>query len=190
MFYLGDVTGHGVPSSLVVSIANAVVYSHIDEKDMQKILCRTNAVLKAKTLPNMFLTLIMMNWNVPRQKMTYVSAGHEQLIYFDSATKKASLLPGGGMALGMIPDISKIIKVQEVNLKPGDLLITYSDGIPECWKDDKELYGMDRFQRLVEKLADLPNAEAIKNSIIADVKLFANGYEQKDDITVIVVKKV
>ncbi|OGJ51694.1 hypothetical protein A2335_00295 [Candidatus Peregrinibacteria bacterium RIFOXYB2_FULL_32_7] len=189
ILYVGDVTGHGVPSGLVVSIANAVVFSHMEEKDMSKILSTTNAVLKAKTLPNMFLTLLMMNWQISTQKMTYVSAGHEQLIYYRASDQKVMLLPAGGMALGMIPDISKILKVQEAVLNQGDVLVSYSDGIPEAWKNEKEMYGIARFKQTVAQIGNLPSAEAIKNAIIADVKIFANGYEQKDDITVMVIKK-
>jgi serine phosphatase RsbU (regulator of sigma subunit) len=190
LFYLGDVTGHGVPAGIIVTIANALFYSYADRGlVLDEILTEVNEVLKAKSLPNMFVTLVLMKWMIKEAKFSYVSAGHEQIIHYVAKEDKVELLPSGGLALGMVKDISKLLKVQNVKLAKGDVLFIYSDGIPEAWKNEKESYGMDKLKETVKKYSKFPSALAIKNALMSDVYLYRQGYKQMDDITCVVVKR-
>jgi HAMP domain-containing protein len=189
MFYLGDVTGHGVPAGIVSSVANALFYG-FQGHDLKEILVAVNNVLKVKTVSTMFMTLCLMSWDAKDHKFSYASAGHEQIVKFSAKDKKATLQPSGGIALGMIDDISKHIEVLDVDLEVGDYLVIYSDGIPEAWRSKEELYGMERFTKSIENCAHLETAEDIKKAILADVEKFAAGYRQMDDITIIVVKRI
>ncbi len=189
LFYLGDVTGHGVPSGIIVSIANALFYSYARVGEMEKIVTHVNSVLKAKTMSNMFITLVLMRWMAATNKFTYVSAGHEQILHFHAKDGTVTLLPSGGLALGMVKDIEKLVHEQDVQLEKNDVLFVYSDGIPEAWRTETEMYGMDRLKSVFGKYASLPCALAIKNALISDVYLFRQGYKQMDDITCVVIKK-
>ncbi len=190
VMYLGDVTGHGVPAGIISSISSALFYGYSIEPDLKKILLDVNRVLKAKTMPTMFLTLCLMNWDAKNQKFTYASAGHEKILHYHAETKKADYAAAGGIALGMMKDISKSINVCEIETKPGDYLVIYSDGIPECWKNEKELYGFERLQAALEKFVSLDSPEAVMKAILEDVKTFAEGHKQMDDITIMVIKRV
>lgn len=189
MFYLGDVTGHGVPSGILGSVANAMFFSDVKKKNLSDMMIHVNKVLKAKSPPNMFITLCLLNWDKGSQKLTYVNAGHEPMIHFKSSEKTSDLLKGGGIALGMFPDISKMIEEQEALLQPGDCIVLYSDGIPEAWKSEKEQFGMERFKAAVQEYGSLENATMIRNAILKDVKEYMGDYKQADDITIIVVKR-
>ncbi len=189
LFYLGDVTGHGVPSGIVVSIANALLYSYADQANLDEILNEVNQVLKAKTMPNMFITMVLMKWLASQNKFTYVSAGHEQIIHYRAKEGQTVLLPAGGLALGMVADISQLINVRDIPLDSGDVLVIYSDGIPEAWRNEKEMYGMKRLMAIVQEYSNFPTALSIKNALISDVYLYRQGYKQMDDITCIVLKK-
>ncbi|MDP2625048.1 MAG: SpoIIE family protein phosphatase, partial [Candidatus Peregrinibacteria bacterium] len=187
--YVGDVTGHGVPAGLIVSIANALFHSYSHLKDPKQILISTNKILKAKTTANMFITLVLWHWNATTQKLTLVSAGHEVALKYSAGTVKTDELPRGGIALGMLPDITANLQEQPVELAKGDCIILYTDGVPEAWRNEKDQYGMPEFKRVVTQSCDLPSAEAIKIALLADVKQWSQGYEQKDDITVMVIKR-
>jgi sigma-B regulation protein RsbU (phosphoserine phosphatase) len=89
----------------------------------------------------------------------------------------------------MFPDISKMVNEQEIQMQPGDYIVLYSDGIPEAWKNEKENYGMDRFQASVQQFGNLENATSIRNSILQNVKEFIGDYKQMDDITIMVVRR-
>ncbi len=189
LLYVGDVTGHGVPSGIIVSIANALIYTLAGKKDLKSILIDTNRVIKAKTASNMFLTMVMLNWNILEQKFSYVNAGHEQIIHYHAKEQKVTMHPPGGIALGMFPDISNLLKESEITMEKDDVIVLYSDGIPESWKNETEIYGMGRFKRAVTEYSTLGSALAIRNALLADVKEFSGKYKQMDDITLIVVKK-
>ncbi len=187
--YVGDVTGHGVPAGLLVSVTSALIHSYSHLQDPKQILIETNKIIKQKTRANMFVTLILWHWNVKTQKLTLVSAGHEVALKYSSGVVKTDELEKGGIALGMMPDISTLVKDQPVELEANDCIILYTDGVPEAWRNEKEQYGMPEFKRVVTQSCDLPSAEAIKIALLADVKQWTNGFEQKDDITVMVLKR-
>ncbi len=188
--YVGDVTGHGVPAGLVGAVANAVFHSYSPLKNPTEILVAANKLLKLKTTTTMFVTLALWHWNVKTEQFTHVSAGHEVSLRFTAATVKTDELEKGGMALGMLPDVRPLLKPQTITLAKGDCIILYSDGVPECWRNEKEQYGMVEFKRVVTQSCDLPMAESIKIALLADVKQWSKGYEQKDDITVMVIKRL
>jgi len=188
MFYLGDVTGHGVPAGIVSSIASALFYGYSADTDLKNIIINVNRVLKAKTMSNMFMTLCLMEWVPNLNRLRYVSAGHEQIIHYHAADGSVTLTPAGGVALGMLPEISNHVNPVDVDLQSGDFLVVYSDGIPEAWKNEKEKYGMERFMESV-KNANAKTAADMKAKILQDVQSFTAGYKQMDDITLIVIKK-
>jgi len=189
LMYLGDVTGHGVPAGIVSSLANALFYGFRDLDSLSDILVKVNGVMKAKTVSTMFMTLCLMEWSISRQKFKYISAGHEQIIHYKASDGSVELKKAGGVALGMVKDISPLLKVVDIELEIGDFLVIYSDGIPEAWKSQTESYGMERFMKAIKEFGDLQTALGIKEAILADVEQFTNGYQQMDDITVMVLKR-
>ncbi len=189
IMYVGDVTGHGVPSGIVSAISNALIEGFSDlYKDLKALTVKLNHVLKKKTRSNIFITMVLCIWDSTKKKFTYVSAGHEQIMIYSAKTKEVTLANPGGLALGMLPDISNVVKQEEIALKKGDTLLIYSDGIPEAWQTDKEMYGMERFQESLKRHGELESAELIHDAIIKDVRDFMGSYKQMDDITLMVVK--
>jgi len=191
LFYLGDVTGHGVPAGIVSSIANALFFGYAGVSDLKALMTEVNRVMKAKTMPNIFMTLCLLEWNKAMKKLCYVSAGHEQIVHFKAANKNVILEPAGGIAIGMLKDISPHLNVAEIQFEIGDYVVIYSDGIPECWRNAKENLGMDGLMSLVEQLGKTVNtAEEMKDGILNYLKSYSAGYPQMDDITLVVVKRV
>lgn len=201
LYYIGDVTGHGVPSGLVVSIANALFYYFTQETDSTvELLSSVNKVLKPKTKPNMFLTAMAARWDEVKGKLHYASAGHEPPLYC-AVAEEVRELEAGGMALGMLPDISKLLKEYEVKMAEGDVMVMYTDGIPEAWGPAKgakaaeteghDFYGMERFKDSVQKHTWAgKSAQEIVDGILADVRSFMQGIPAQDDITLVVVKRI
>jgi HAMP domain-containing protein len=187
--YIGDVTGHGVPAAIVASVANALFYTFSNGGDIKEVLVQANKVLKDKTTTNMFITLCMVHFDALAGKMNYVSAGHEQILLYKAKEKKVMEMPAGGMALGMVEDVSSILNISEIPMEEGDTIVLYSDGIPEAWKSKTESYGMPKLKRAVQEYSDLPTSEAIKNALLADVKEFTGKYKQMDDMTLLVFKR-
>ncbi|PIQ77993.1 hypothetical protein COV82_02180 [Candidatus Peregrinibacteria bacterium CG11_big_fil_rev_8_21_14_0_20_46_8] len=187
IFYLGDVTGHGVPAGIVVSIANALIYAYSTSASLPEILINANRVLKLKTAQNMFMTMIMAQYDAGR--LSFVSAGHPGMLHYKAATQQVEVAPTGGIALGMVPDVSKLMKEQELQFESGDCLVMYSDGVPEAVGPDGKMYEMERFKSSLMQHGTLQSADAIKSGLLQDVKNFTGAAEQTDDITFVVVKR-
>lgn len=187
LLYISDVTGHGVPSGIVVSIANALIYSYAKSPSLSDILINANRVLKEKTSSNMFMTVLMLRFE--KGKLSYVSAGHPEMLHYSLANKKVVQEKGGGIALGMVPDISKMVTELSIPFETGDVLLLYSDGIPEALSERQEQYGLQRLKRAMSEHGELESAEAIKNALLADVEEFMGKASQMDDITLMVIRR-
>lgn len=199
LFYIGDVTGHGVPAGLVVSIANALFYNFtLSTESTVELLSSTNKILQPKTKPNMFLTALAASWNEQDKTLKYASAGHEPPLFYSAKEDKVKELESGGMALGMIPDISKILKEYEQKMEKGDVAVLFTDGIPEAWgpgkskkSDEHDFYGMKRFSESLAKHAKADkSAKEIMEEILGDLQKFMADIPAQDDITIVILKRI
>ncbi len=195
IMYQGDVTGHGVASGLLVSVANAVIFAFSEKCDIFDVMVRTNAILKAKSKPNMFITMAMLDWNSTDKGMNFISAGHEKILHYRAKSKEVIELPSGGLALGMLPDCSKLLKKLPIQTEVGDFLIIYSDGIPEAWSPKREQYGLQRLRKIILDTllhcADVSKvvSKEVHDNIIKDVNAFMADEKQADDITLMVIRR-
>jgi len=189
-FYVGDATGHGVPASLVVALSNAAIFgTSLKTFDPKKIIDDANIIVNTKTEPTMFLTMVGFLWNTKEQKMQFVQAGHDPVMLYSKKEQKVKMLPHGGTALGILPNISKITKTLPVEMDSGDVIFAYTDGFPEAFSKSNEILGMEKFKEIIEKNANKSSIIEIKNAIIDDVKDFMKGEPAHDDMTIILIKK-
>jgi serine phosphatase RsbU (regulator of sigma subunit) len=188
--FVADVTGHGVPAGMIANITHSTLYSFskVYEKT-DEIMKAMNSIIYAKTQKNMFATALLARWNDETRNISYCNAGHEQIVYYQAKTQQIQLIGKGGMALGMIENVDALLKEQSIALQKDDVMVFYTDGIPEAWKTEKENLGMQRFQEIVQKvMAQDRDAKGIRESILKSVNEFRNNYPQQDDITIVVMK--
>ncbi len=190
LFYIADVTGHGVGAGLVSAINNALVPALMNHySTTTEVVIELNKLLKLKTSDNVFVTLVMAIWDTERKQMQFTQAGHDPILHFKADDNTVIRLAHGGMALGMMDDVSQVIKTEEVITGIGDVFVLYTDGIPEAWKNEKESYGMERLIESVQKHSALKTAVEIHDAILKDVAEYMGEYPQADDITLLVVKR-
>ncbi len=192
--YVGDVTGHGVPSGFVMMMVNALISAFVSsEHDSAHILSETNRILKPRIKQNMMMTCIMLRWNEIEKKLYYTGAGHEHLLVYKAKTNKVYKIKSGGVALGMIRDSSKLLKEQEIKFEKDDVIILYTDGITEArYRSEQNgiLFGIDRIVESVMKI-EVKTAENIFRQLTIDLSSFM-GYRHKqyDDISLLVARYV
>ena len=187
--YVGDVTGHGVPSALVMTMVNTLIHTFVEVYDnAYDVLVNVNKQLKGRVKSTMFMTLLMLRWNRMSQQMTFVGAGHEHLLVYRTATGKCELRQSGGIALGMVPDNSKLIKEQDLTLQEGDVIILFSDGLTEGRNMAGEMYTLDRLTEAVERFAPQYGPDGIVHHVALDYSRFVENHIQEDDVTLIAVQ--
>ncbi len=189
--YVGDVTGHGVPSAIVMTMVNTLLHAFTEIYDSAyDVIVKTNKQLKTRIKSTMFMTMLMMRWNHVQQKMTYVGCGHEHVVVYRAGKAKCDVIPTGGIALGMVPDNSKLIKEIDLPLEKGDVIVLYTDGITEGRNMAGELYGLDRLIKAIELYASEYSSDGIVNYVAKDYSRFVEEHIQDDDVTLIAIKYV
>ncbi len=190
-FYIGDVTGHGIPAAIVMTMVNTLINAFAELYDTAfDIVVQTNRRLKTKIRSTMFMSMLMLKWNGMTKKMTYVGCGHEYILVYRAQTSTVEVLPSGGIALGMVADNSKIIKERDLALQKDDVIVLYTDGITEARNMNGEMFGLDRLKEMVLLYAGNNDAVTIIQNIAKDFSKYVEEHVQDDDVTLVVVKKL
>ncbi len=190
-FYVGDVTGHGVPAAIVMTMVNTLINTFAEIYDTAyDVVVQTNRRLKTRIRATMFMSMLMLKWNGLTKKMTYVGCGHEHLIVYKARTGLVEATVSGGIALGMLADNSKIVKEKDVPLETGDVIVLYTDGITEARNMNGEMFGLERLKQVVALYAGQGDAQRIIQSIAKDFSKYVEEHVQEDDVTLIVIKKL
>lgn len=188
--YIGDVTGHGVAGGLIMSMVNSMIsiFAEIYSSPYD-ILVNVNKYIKRHIKKAMFMTLVMLCWDQKQQKMSYVGAGHEHILVYRASSGECETILSGGVALGMVPDNSKIISEKSLTLNIGDLIVLYTDGITEARSKDGEMFGLENLKKSVTEFAANYAAEGVNHHIAQEVSAFMQGAVQADDMTLITIKR-
>lgn len=187
--YIGDVTGHGVGAALIMTMVSTLVsvFSEL-YGSAYEILVNVNKHIKNYVKKAMFMTMVMLCWDKNEKKMTYVGAGHEHILVYRVNSGECEAILSGGVAIGMVPDNSKAIKEQSLNLEDGDFVVLYSDGITEAKNATGEMFGLERLKSLIIEYAPQYSAEGVNYHIAKSLVDFMQNHSQDDDITLIVIK--
>jgi serine phosphatase RsbU (regulator of sigma subunit) len=188
--YIGDVTGHGVPAGLIMmmvdTLVTAMIYRGVNNG--RDLVVHTNALLTPRISSRLFMTAVMLRWDKQLQKMYYTGAGHEHVLVYNTKTEKVDSIRSGGIALGMIPNVSQIAQEKEIPLEIGDTIVLYTDGITEAKNKTGEMYTVEKLAESLRKHGYRPTAESIFDNLTKDFSNFVGEYIQTDDITMIVIK--
>jgi phosphoserine phosphatase RsbU/P len=179
---IADIAGKGLPAALLMSNLQAAVRAFAQEATSPSSICTSvNRLLCRNMAPGRFATFCYARIDVASGRITYSNAGHNPpLLVRENGTVEK--LSGGGMVLGVFPDIA--YEQVELRLEPHDRLIFYTDGISEVLDSDGEEYGDDRLAEAAARSRAL-DASSLKDALLDDVTRFADGKFQ-DDATLIV----
>jgi sigma-B regulation protein RsbU (phosphoserine phosphatase) len=185
-FCLGDVTGKGLPASLLMANLQATLRGQtLTTGSPKTCLERSNQLLYQSTSPEKFATLFYAILDLQNHQIHYSNAGHDNpyLCSGHVATKRLKI---GGIPLGMLPDFS--FEQESVPLEDDSILVAYSDGVTEAMNAQEEMFGEERIAAVIDQHKNAPASEIIDH-LVSAVKTFAAGYPQSDDITVVVMRR-
>ncbi|MHC1712990.1 MAG: SpoIIE family protein phosphatase [Solidesulfovibrio sp.] len=185
---VGDVTGHGVSSALLMATARALLLATEDSETPAQRVSRANRLLcRDVGESGRFMTLLAMEIRPRTGHARYVRAGHDPAMVYDPQTDAFTLWPGQGLPLGIDPDYAYAENDMPFD-KPGLVLAIGTDGIWEARGPSGEMYGKERFMEAVRRTAQ-STAKAIVDAVLEDLAAFRAGRRQEDDVTLVVVKK-
>jgi sigma-B regulation protein RsbU (phosphoserine phosphatase) len=183
---IADVSGKGMPASLLASNLQAALRAQVDVFDAPgAILSRLNRQLHAATDPMHFATLFLVFFDPVTRRLRYSSGGHNAPLLL-RADGPAEMLAEGGLPLGAF-DFG-VYEEGETFLREGDLLLLYTDGVTETKSPDLEdEFGEDRLECLLSEHRDRSVPEIIA-AIDTELQRFRGRREAEDDITVVGLK--
>ena len=182
-FCIADVAGKGMPAALLMSNAQALLKSLATPTLAPHELCaRVNSVVCDNIVPNRFISCFYALLDTRNQTLAYSNAGHYAPILISDG--QCFRLTEGGPVMGVFPDQG--YATQEIELRRGDCLALFTDGVTEARNAVGEEFGEERLQELLMTNVKLSAAE-LREKIIAAVTEFGNG-SFYDDVTLMVLK--
>ena len=188
-FGVGDVSGHGFSSALLMASTHAYIHSLSGMGlDLSEVFRQANANLNRETDIGQFITAVMGRIDPATRRLTYVSAGHPTGYVIDSSGKVKSELNSTGIPLAILAD-SEYPPGDPVQLETGDVVVLMTDGVLEAQSPTDEFFGEERTVEVVQRVVDR-TADEIICEILRVVDEFRDGNPPDDDITVVVIKVV
>ncbi len=193
---VADVSGKGIPASLLMAICRTNLRQIAPRFDSPaRVLRELNRVLSGDMQKELYITMLYAVIDTEYNEVIFARAGHELPLFLrnNRADGKfnADFVGADGMPLGMVDDelFELSIADRRESLQVGDTLILYTDGVTEMPNEEGKEYSGARLADLTRKLHAAP-ARAINDAILEAVQDFAGVTTQRDDLTLVTVKRV
>jgi phosphoserine phosphatase RsbU/P len=206
---VADVSGKGISAALLMSVIQASLRAQAPKANgqMTELIASMNRLLCEATDSNNYATFFyaLLDWKTRR--LTYVNAGHNPPILVRAALGKVasavngalslanghsppsddsiSLLTTGGPVIGLLENCT--YENCTVEVRSGDVLVAYTDGLSEARNPEGEEFGEERLKQLVVDNAEL-RADELRDQIISSIRSWQRGEPQYDDMTMVIVK--
>ena len=182
---MGDVAGKGVPAALLMArLCSDVRYTLLTHDTASQAVTALNKQLTGHLRPGRFITFVLFVLDPSEHKLSIVNAGHTPPLLRRSSDRAIVKLAAGEKAeipLGIKDDVT--YPQSDLQLEPGDVVLTYTDGINEAASPEGEYYSNNRAQDL---FANAPaDATHVGQALVAHVRSFAGGLRQSDDMCLV-----
>jgi phosphoserine phosphatase RsbU/P len=192
---LADVSGKGVAAALIMSVVQASlrILSSGGDVAPPRLVALINQFVYRSTPASKYATFFYAQLDDRRAELRYVNAGHNPPYLVragrrstaGSAPSEIEELSAGGTVVGMFAEME--YEEATVELRPGDVLLVFTDGVPEAHNPEDEEFGEERLQLLLRQTAHLP-ANEISARLSDEINDWIRDAEQYDDLTFIVMK--
>ena len=183
---VADVSGKGVPAGFFMAVARTVIRAvALNCSDAGRCLQEANNELLQQNPKTLFVTVSYLIFDPWKREVELASAGHEAPLLRKVDGRVLPIPVEPGIAMGLVENADYPVTV--VQLQPGDLIMTFTDGITEAENAERALFGRER---LIKQLYDIGpgSAEQLLERVFQDVRRFAEGAPQSDDITATVIR--
>lgn len=187
-FVVADVTGKGVPASLLMATMRATLRANIQNnpKDIVQALAQVNGDIYRDSPVDKFITSIYCNLDYKSHELSYVNSGHNPPYIVRTSEQQVEELEEGGLMLGIMEEID--LPIASLSINEGDIIMLFSDGVTEATNPAGELFSEERFEQWLLDHSQL-TADEMKKALLQTLQDYADGSPQSDDITFIILKR-
>jgi len=185
---VGDISGHGVDSALLMTTARAFLRMRAAQPgSSSEIISEMNNHLVGDiTSTGNFMTLFYMTIDPEEMDLKWVRAGHDPALVYNPHTDQFEELKGTGIALGVVDDF-EYIEYNKKGLKNGQIIAIGTDGIWEAFNSEGQMFGKKRLCDIIRKHSAFA-ADDILSAVYAGLHAFMGGAKSEDDITLVIIK--
>ncbi|HEX8138141.1 MAG TPA: SpoIIE family protein phosphatase [Pyrinomonadaceae bacterium] len=184
---IGDVSGKGISAALLMASLQASLRAQAIQgtSDLAALMANVNRLVYDASAENRYATFFYAQYEPEARTLTYVNAGHNPPMLLRDDGEVIRLDVAGGVVVGLLRDFP--YTQAAITLKPGDLLLAYTDGISEAMNKQEEEWGEERMMETAQACKGLSASETITRLVQA-ADAFAAGAKQHDDMTLVVVR--
>ena len=184
---IADVSDKGVPAALFMMVSRTLIRSlAVDNRSPSAVLEKANNIMCQNNDSGMFVTVFLAFYDVSNGKLTATNGGHSAGLIIDSEGVSREWTHNHGAALGFMEELP--YKEETMDLKVGQTLFLYTDGVTEAMSPGNELFGLDRLQGLLKRKHDF-KLDRLCSDIEISLSEFQEG-QQFDDITMLALKRI
>ena len=185
---VGDITGHGVDSALLMTSARAFLRMRASQPgSISEIVGAMNSHLTQDVLETgRFMTLFYLTVDPQKDRIDWVRAGHDPAILYDPQKDDFVELKGSGVALG-VNDAFKYTENRHEGLTNEQIIAIGTDGIWEAFNKKGAMFGKKRFKEIIRQKS-VAGADDILNAVYNEINRFIEGQKTEDDITLVIIK--
>jgi sigma-B regulation protein RsbU (phosphoserine phosphatase) len=185
---VADACGHGVGPALIAVQTRAHLRSLVHtDLELDQIFSRLNQILASDLDEGLFVTMAVMNIDACTGSLVWANAGHPTAYVFDAGGAIKNELPSTGLPLGILAD-SPYTVGRGVDIAPGEVVLTITDGFLEAQNAGEVEFGCDRLFQVMRTSVSLP-AEEIVQRLHDAVRIFSGDQPQNDDLTAVVCRR-
>ena len=186
IFVVGDVSGKGVPASLFMVRTMHLIKNHSKfENNLSEVYEQVNNLACERNTDNLFVTSWIGKLNIKSGELSFVNAGHNHPLIRRNGGDFEYLETSPDLVLGVMEDMP--YTENKINLKPGDMVFLYTDGVTEANNNYDGFYGDDRLKNTLNKYKD-QKLNIIISELTEDIYQYCGTREQFDDLTMLIMK--
>jgi len=193
---VADVSGKGVPASLVMSMLRTVIQiQSVNAVSAKEILTKANNYLQNNIPSGMFITVLLAIYESTNREINFVSAGHNPMLLYKADRGEVVKVNPAGMPLGMPATLEASfeegLEEARIVLEEGDAFFIFTDGITEAINRQGEQYGFDRLTALIATemvRGGQQEIGSLTKAVISELDDFSGFVKPVDDITFIIAR--
>jgi phosphoserine phosphatase RsbU/P len=182
---IADVAGKGIPAALLMAGFRMSLLAEIrNEFALRAVMRKVNSLVFESTDRHKFVTAFYGLLDFRNRVLTFSNAGHNPPILLRADGTIVNLVDGG-VALGVLAEAH--YEERPIAIRPGDVLVLYTDGVSEAMSPHEEQFGTRRIEQSIQRRAAQSSKEILQG-LVADVLEFTGERGADDDLTLIVLK--
>ena len=186
---IADVSGKGIAAALLMAFARPIIRSALDRTgDPVLALERVNHILVDERRTGLFVTVLAGVLDLDTGVFTFANAGHEMPILAGPDGSEPRWVPGGGPLVGVFGRLD--LAAERLEIKPGERLVLFTDGITDAAAPSGERFGQDRLLQAIAETCRTGGAVDTCRAVIQGVLAFQAEALPADDLALLVLRRL